>query len=146
MNILLENNERNGFMTYQETWDMNSVFPGGSDSPAFYEKVASIKDQLSAFDTLVQDWGPAEDAPTFQQLEEILKTREEITKGIGETRTFISGLSSANNVRITESRCSLSCSRTLGESITKGKEIISGHFFFCVCTKDNICATLHLGP
>jgi pepF/M3 family oligoendopeptidase len=96
MNILLENNERNGFMTYQETWDMNKVFPGGSDSPAFYEKVASIKDQLSAFDTLVQDWGPAEDAPTFQQLEEILKTREEITKGIGETRTFISGLSSAD--------------------------------------------------
>ncbi len=96
MNILLENNERNGFMTYQETWDMNSVFPGGSDSPAFYEEVASIKDQLSAFDTLVQNWEPTEDAPTFQQLEEILRTREGITKGIGETRTFISGLSSAD--------------------------------------------------
>ena len=96
MNVLLKNNERNGFMIYQNTWDMNGVFSGGSDSPEFYEKVTRVEKQLADFDTLIWNWEPADDVPNFKQFEAILTMRETIVKGIGETRTFISGLSSAD--------------------------------------------------
>lgn len=83
-------------MNYKNTWDMESVFAGGSDSPAFHEKISNLQEKLKKFDRLVNDWNSQEDAPDYKQLEIILSERETLEKGIGETRTFISGLSSAD--------------------------------------------------
>ena len=83
-------------MTYKAVWDMDSVFAGGSDSPQFYEKVSSLEDGLKDFDELVNSWDVEKDAPKFSMFENILTTREQLEKGIGETRTFISGLASAD--------------------------------------------------
>lgn len=83
-------------MNYKNTWDMESVFAGGSDSPAFHEKISNLQEKLKEFDRLVNDWNSQEDAPDYKQLEIILSERETLEKGIGETRTFISGLSSAD--------------------------------------------------
>lgn len=83
-------------MVYQNTWDMDSVFPGGSDSPAFYEKIASLEEGLKQFNSSVNNWDVKEDAPDFNQFETLLTDREKLEKGIGEARTFISGLASAD--------------------------------------------------
>lgn len=83
-------------MVYKETWDMESIFAGGSDSPAFYKKIDSLESELASLDSLVKDWDTKADAPAFSHFEEILELREAIEKGIGESRTFISGLASAD--------------------------------------------------
>ena len=88
--------ERNRYMGYKNTWDMDSVFDGGSDSPAFHEKISNLQDELKEFDELIHHWDSQKDAPNYEQLEQILSKRENLEKGIGETRTFISGLSSAD--------------------------------------------------
>lgn len=83
-------------MKYQDTWDMDSVFQGGSDSPVFYEKINQLQEKLKQLDTAVRDWSVNEDAPNFEQFAILLTEREVLEKGIGEARTFISGLSAAD--------------------------------------------------
>ncbi len=83
-------------MEYKATWDMESIFSGGSDSPQFYAKVDELNKNLATFHQQMKDWDVNADSPDFHQLAEILAERERIEKGIGEARTFISGLSSAN--------------------------------------------------
>lgn len=100
-------------MAYKNIWDMESVFPGGSDSKHFYEKISTIEEQLTDFDTTVQNWEPAEDAPTFEEFAQILSDRETIEKGIGEAGTFISGLSAAD-MDDTKARTNLNLVTNLG--------------------------------
>src|SRR5699024_12667868 len=83
-------------MTYKNTWDMESVFAGGSNYPQFYDKISTLEDGVKDFNELVNSWEAETDAPDFKHFEGILTTREQLEKGIGETRTFISGLSSAD--------------------------------------------------
>lgn len=83
-------------MNYQNTWDMDSVFPGGSNSTKFYEKLHRLTDDLADLDELVRNWQAKEDAPEFETFRKILNTREKLSKGIGESRTFMSGLASAD--------------------------------------------------
>jgi pepF/M3 family oligoendopeptidase len=96
MSILLKFGRNEDILAYNDTWNMDTVFPGGSDSPQFYEKVDTLEKQLEDFDTLVKNWDTALDAPNFEQFAEILIKRESVLKGIGEARTFISGLASAD--------------------------------------------------
>lgn len=104
-------------MVYQDTWDMEQVFSGGSDSPAFYEKVSNLEKQLKDFDVLVKNWETKTDAPNFTQFEKILTERETIIKGIGETRTFISGLTSADTTD-TKARTNLNIISNLSKNLS----------------------------
>ena len=104
-------------MVYQDTWDMEQVFSGGSDSPAFYEKVSNLEKQLKDFDVLVKNWETKTDAPNFAQFEKILTERETIIKGIGETRTFISGLTSADTTD-TKARTNLNIISNLSKNLS----------------------------
>lgn len=104
-------------MVYQDTWDMEQVFSGGSDSPAFYEKVSNLEKQLKDFDVLVKNWETKTDAPNFTQFEKILTERETIIKGIGETRTFISGLTSADTTD-TKARTNLNLISNLSKNLS----------------------------
>lgn len=83
-------------MKYQNTWDMDSVFQGGSDSIDFYKKLDVLKEKLIAFDQVVNNWDVTKDAPEFQVFQQILTDYEVVVKGLGESRTFISGLAAAN--------------------------------------------------
>ena len=83
-------------MVYQNTWDMDQVFPGGSDSPQFYEKISELEEKNALFKQLVDAWTPNEDALDYQAFTKILEEHEALSKGIGEARTFISGLASAD--------------------------------------------------
>ncbi len=88
-------------MVYDKTWDMDSVFPGGSDSPQFYERVSELEEMNKKFNTRVNAWKPSADGPDYQEFEKILAEQEPLTKGISEARTFMSGLASAD---ITDSK------------------------------------------
>src|SRR5699024_7254759 len=88
--------ERNRYMRYKNTWDMESVFAGGSNSPAFHEKVSNLQEELKEFDECIHQWNTQEDAPDYKGLTTILSIRETLAKGIGESRTFVSGLASAD--------------------------------------------------
>lgn len=103
-------------MTYKNTWNMDSVFPGGSDSPEFYEKVNTLETQVKKFDELVKYWNANEDAPDFQTFQNILTVYELIVKGIGETRTFISGLASADTAD-TKARTNLNLVANLSKDL-----------------------------
>ncbi len=83
-------------MSYKNTWDMDQVFPGGSDSPQFYKKIAELEEQNAAFSNRLNEWRPAEDGPAYSDFAEILSEHETLSKGISEARTFISGLASAD--------------------------------------------------
>lgn len=83
-------------MSYQNTWNMESVFTGGSDSPAFYEKVSILNQLLEQFSSAVQNWDVVKDAPDFETFNQLLAEQEVLEKGIGEARTFMSGLASAD--------------------------------------------------
>ncbi|HLR91999.1 MAG TPA: M3 family oligoendopeptidase [Atopostipes sp.] len=104
-------------MSYKNTWDMESVFAGGSDSPQFYDKVSFLESDLEEFDVMVKDWDTEKDAPNFEQLETLLSEREKIEKGIGETRTFISGLASAD-VNDTTARTNLNLVANLYKNLS----------------------------
>lgn len=93
-------------MKYKNTWDMESVFPGGSDSEEFYQEVKSLNEKLKDFGLLVKNWQVTEDAPEFKVFAEILTEREDLVKRIGESRTFMSGLASAD-VTDTKARINL---------------------------------------
>lgn len=83
-------------MDYKNTWDMDKVFAGGSDSPAFYEKISSLKGQLDTFSKEVTAWESENDTPEFNIFENILNNHKKIQKGIREAGAFISGLASAD--------------------------------------------------
>lgn len=75
-------------MTYQDTWDLDSIFSGGPDSEALLEKIALLEKQIKAFDALVEGWQPTEGNPDKETFAAILKDQETITNGIGQARTF----------------------------------------------------------
>lgn len=104
-------------MKYQNTWDMNSVFEGGSDSPAFYKKVDELNENLQLFDAAVKQWDVFKDAPDFNQFETLLVNQEWLEKGIGETRTFMSGLSSAD-VNDSKARINLNLISNLSKDLS----------------------------
>lgn len=83
-------------MVYQNTWDMDQVFPGGSDSPQFYEKLKKLEEKNARFSELVTSWDTDSDGPEYGTFVEILKEHEALSKGLGEARTFLSGLASAD--------------------------------------------------
>lgn len=83
---------------YAETWDMESVFPGGSHSEAFQEKLG---DTQSALDSLANQVaalhfdGKTSDSIS-QQINEFLTAYSTISKALGQMNSFVTGLISAD--------------------------------------------------
>lgn len=122
-------------MSYKNTWDMESIFAGGSNSQQFYDKISKLEEELKKFDQLVNNWDVEDDASDFKHLEIILSEREKLEKGIGEARTFIYGLSSAD-VNDTTARTNLNLVATLSKNLSnilvifqkKVRDISDTHF------------------
>src|SRR5699024_7989979 len=127
--------ERDCYMSYKNTWDMESIFAGGSNSQQFYDKISKLEEELKKFDQLVNNWDVEDDASDFKHLEIILSEREKLEKGIGEARTFIYGLSSAD-VNDTTARTNLNLVATLSKNLSnilvifqkKVRDISDTHF------------------
>ncbi len=117
MSLVLKISERKMYMSYNETWNMDSVFAGGSDSPEFYEKISLLEKEIEEYKNIVSNWDSKKDAPEFKDFKEILEMRETVIKGLGEARTFMSGLASADT-NDTKARINLNSIANLGRDLS----------------------------
>lgn len=83
-------------MTYSETWDLESIFPGGSQSPKLAEKLTILKSQILDYSTAVATWNVENDKPTFSTFTSLIHQQDVISDGIGQTFSFISCIQAAD--------------------------------------------------
>ncbi|PIC72193.1 oligoendopeptidase [Sporosarcina sp. P16b] len=75
-------------MKYQNTWDLESIFAGGTHSDEVQTKLSAVKEDIALYADQLNAWNsdPANDASTLQEL---LNKQEVIGKGLGQVGTFI---------------------------------------------------------
>ncbi|MGN7408440.1 M3 family oligoendopeptidase [Sporosarcina sp. SAFN-010] len=75
-------------MKYNGTWDLESIFKGGTNSEDVQTKLESVKEDIVRYADQLKAWNsdPGNDASTLQK---ILKQQEVIGKGLGQVGTFI---------------------------------------------------------
>lgn len=78
-------------MTYSMIWDLDSIFPGGSDSPELQVRLQQLKEQLQTLQTQVTAFDGS-----AAQLASILRSNETVGNGFGQCGSFINALMSAN--------------------------------------------------
>lgn len=79
-------------MRYKDTWDLDAVFPGGSNSLQLKEKINSLYKQVEEFGNKLTQLEKTKDTT---QLQQIIKMDEQISKGLGQAQTFITMIQSA---------------------------------------------------
>lgn len=75
-------------MQYKETWDLDSVFKGGSNSFQLQDRISGIENMIDLFGSSVSKWEPEEDKPAFSELTLVFERIEEIENSLSETITF----------------------------------------------------------
>lgn len=83
-------------MQYKETWDLDSVFEGGSDSLQLQDKINEIENLTDLFGSSVSKWEAGEDKPEFSELALIFERIEEIENALSEAMTFSTAHHSAD--------------------------------------------------
>ena len=43
-------------MKYIDTWDLDSIFPGGTKSPELQTKLHNLKDEIQQYEKMVGEW------------------------------------------------------------------------------------------
>ncbi|WP_207942023.1 oligoendopeptidase F [Enterococcus sp. DIV2402] len=81
-------------MTYAINWDLETIFPGGSDSEKLTQRMAQLSDEIHAYHQAVTAWSPTEDAT--DALVKLLQLAETISNGFGQCSSFINALLSSN--------------------------------------------------
>lgn len=76
-------------MKYVNTWDLEAVFSGGTQSTELQTKLKDIKQQIDKYKKLLESWQPARNDRAIEQLKKILNSQEEIGKGLGQARAFV---------------------------------------------------------
>ncbi|GKV68665.1 oligoendopeptidase F [Sporosarcina sp. NCCP-2716] len=76
-------------MKYNDTWDLEIIFEGGTNSEEVQAKLATVKEEIAKYADQLQAWhsNSPDDAAALQG---ILKQQETIGKGLGQVRTFVS--------------------------------------------------------
>lgn len=75
-------------MKYVDTWDLDSIFPGGTKSQELQAKLESIKEEMDTYGHLLTKWDVGGDT-AVSALKEILQKQESIQKGLGQSATFV---------------------------------------------------------
>ncbi|MBP1914858.1 pepF/M3 family oligoendopeptidase [Lederbergia galactosidilyticus] len=81
---------------YEETWDLDVFFSGGSESPQFAKHLQSLRKQLSQFEEDVKNW----EVPTNENDTSLLGLLEKIQKihdNMGQAGAFVSCLQAQNS-------------------------------------------------
>jgi len=81
--------------TYNLTWDLDTIFPGGSESKAFHTYVNNIKKDINELSELIEAFDPSADK-IDSELVIVLEKLERITKKGREVSAFVSCLSAQN--------------------------------------------------
>lgn len=72
-------------MKYVDTWDLETIFPGGTNSKELQEKLNEVKADIEEYGELLNSW----DLKTVNAFKTILQKQEKISKGLGQSRTFV---------------------------------------------------------
>lgn len=81
-------------MTYSLNWDLDSIFSGGSDSPALNERLEQLEKQINTYYQSVNQWDHS--GSTNDELTTLIKQQETITEGFSQCNSYITALLSAN--------------------------------------------------
>lgn len=82
-------------MNYSLNWDLDSIFPGGSDSPQFQERLNQLKTQIETLTLMIKKVDlTAENAA--DQLADILAEMTIAGNGLSQCGTFVEALLSQN--------------------------------------------------
>lgn len=76
-------------MKYEDTWDLESIFPGGTKSKQLQEKLASVEEDMKVYAEKLHAWEYTGDENSLQQFKDLLALQEKIFKGLGQGRTFV---------------------------------------------------------
>lgn len=76
-------------MKYEQTWDLERIFPGGTQSKQLQEKLKTVKNNLNTYEKLVHNWTFINQEESLESFKELLKLKELINKGLGQCRTFV---------------------------------------------------------
>ena len=83
-------------MKYSLTWDLDSIFPGGSESTELQEKLALLDNQANELTNSAKEWNDEADKPAYTSLDKLLQLQNSLMDGISQTYTFIEALRSEN--------------------------------------------------
>lgn len=83
-------------MKYSITWDLDSLFNGGIDSPELEQRLALLDQQISDYSDEITAWNPESDAPAFEAFSDILKTQELVKNGFNQAISFVTAIQSAD--------------------------------------------------
>jgi oligoendopeptidase F len=72
-------------MKYVDTWDLESIFPGGTKSEELQVKLKSVEADIEEYGKLLGSW----DTTSAEAFKTILGKQETIGKGLGQSRTFV---------------------------------------------------------
>ncbi|HLQ70677.1 MAG TPA: oligoendopeptidase, partial [Bacillota bacterium] len=75
-------------MTYNDTWDLESIIPGGTNSPQLKEKLDELQVEVKSFADSLHKWEIEENAQA-DMLKSLLEKQEAIGKGLGQSATFV---------------------------------------------------------
>ncbi|WP_414839853.1 M3 family oligoendopeptidase [Carnobacterium sp. TMP28] len=84
-------------MTYKMNWDLESIFPGGSESIDLQNKLHLIEKQLVALANQVTKWSSEQDKPYFKEFSALLTSQETISLGLTQVHTFVEAVQSADS-------------------------------------------------
>ena len=82
-------------MTYSITWDLDSIFPNGSESKELSQRMTQLTEQTKEYHQLITEWTP-ESAQGKEQFAEILTLQGKISNGLSQCNSFLTALISAN--------------------------------------------------
>ncbi|HCM89516.1 MULTISPECIES: M3 family oligoendopeptidase [Vagococcus] len=83
-------------MKYSITWDLDSLFKGGVDSPELTKRLTLLDQQILDYTALINQWLPETDAPAFSGFSDIIILQEAVTNGFGQTISFVNAIQSAD--------------------------------------------------
>ncbi|MCG3420369.1 M3 family oligoendopeptidase [Oceanobacillus jordanicus] len=90
--------------TYNPTWDLDVIFPGGSDSEAFRTYLKDIQKDKETFSAEVEAFTPEDGNVEAEQLTGVVNELESVMKKLREASAFISCLSAQD---VTDEKASL---------------------------------------
>lgn len=83
-------------MKYSLTWDLESIFPGGSHSEALKDKLNQIEQLLEEYHTLAESWNPEKDKPAYDAFSTLIEKSETLVSALGQAGSFINAVQSAD--------------------------------------------------
>ena len=82
-------------LTLNPRWDLDTLFPGGSESEQFQAYVDNIKDEMKGLSVMVEQFNPQEE-DYESEFVQIIHKLETTVKKLREASAFVSCLSAQN--------------------------------------------------